>query len=50
MYLFTNSAVFLTLLKTHLTPFPPPFERLVDFFSSDWEALCTAVRLDNISA
>ena len=36
--------VVLTLFKTPLTP-PPLFEHLVDFLI-DWEALCTALRLD----
>ena len=50
-YLFTNPAVFLKLFKTPLPP-PPPFllrfEHLVYFFSTDWEALSTALWLDNI--
>ena len=38
-----------TLFKAPLTPRPPlRFEHWVDFFSMDWEALCTALRLDNI--
>ena len=46
---FTNLAVFfLTLFKTPLTPRLPSFEHLVDFFLTDWEALCTALRLDKI--
>ena len=57
MYIFIKPAVFdvhlysscsfLTLFKTPYTP-PPHFEHLVDFFLEDWEALCTAPRLDNI--
>ena len=37
----------LTLFITPLTHPPLPFEHLVDFLT-DWEALCTTLRLDNI--
>ena len=48
MSLFTNSAVFLILVRTPLTP-PPVlrFEHFKDFLT-DSKALYTALRLDNI--
>ena len=47
MYLFTNPAVFFNFVQNAFDP-PPHFEHLKDFFVMDWEALCTAIRLDNI--
>ena len=47
MYLFANLEVFFKLFKTLLTPLPPPFEHMKDFFPTDWEALCAVLRLDN---
>ena len=47
-YSLTNLVqFFLALFKTPWTPPPHRFEPLVDFFA-DWEALCTALRLENI--
>ena len=50
MYLFTTPAVFFNIVQNAFDPLPPPlpFEHLLDFFSWGWEALCTALRLDNM--
>ena len=47
MYLFTKSVFFFNIVQNTFDP-PIPFEDLVDFFLADWEALCTAHRLNKI--
>ena len=43
-----KSYSFFNIVQNAFDPSPPlPFENLVDFFSTDWEALCSALRLNN---
>ena len=44
------SCSFFNIVQNAFDPLPPPlpFEHLLDFFSRGWEALCTALRLDNM--
>ena len=45
-----KSAVFFNIVQKAFDPIPLPFEHLVDFFLTDWEALCTALRLETMSS